>query len=609
MTPKTTIGNYIIEEPIGRGGMGVVYKGRHAKLPRKVAIKSIAARGTSDLRHLRQRFEREAYVQSQLDHAGIVKIYDYIVAEHAYYIVMEYVEGRSLAQLLLEQRGHALDVERALDLFEQILQAVGYAHSFVYLDEAGATHQGIIHRDLKPYNILVTPDDRIKVTDFGIVKLMGADSSETSGTVYGSPLYISPEQANDAHVDQRSDIYSLGVILYEMLTGTTPYAVGTGEPLSRTEILRAHVECAVRPPSEVNAEIGDELQTAVCRALEKRPEQRFDSSMEFLRALRRARGRDTGDLVEPSAQQPDATDADAASLQQSGPRAAHELSGVTARTPERESYETQPIRRVRCKACGASAEADEQKCRACGHDLNASPATSRIARRELNGRKQQARGLRLFVPLVLLALLLGGGVLVYLARQRAARTTSESPDTGRANVNASPALPATGSASPAASPVPMSALVELRPARVEVDSSFEGYDAAPLTDGIIDVRRIAALRYNRGNWASAETPVAHWIEVHFERAERVAAVYVYWGFDRTRYVPSRRVELQTPDAQGAWQTIATLKSGDDHDRAAFEFAPVETTRLRIFQPAQQGPQNRPFVMWVREIQVFAVPHV
>ena len=112
------------------------------------------------------------------------------------------------------------------------------------------------------------------------------------------------------------------------------------------------------------------------------------------------------------------------------------------------------------------------------------------------------------------------------------------------------------------------------------------------------------MRYNRGNWASAETPVPHWIEVDLGREARVAAVYVFWGFDRDRFTPSRRVELQTPDSRGGWQTVSTMQPGADFDRTAFEFAPVTASRVRIFQPAQQGPAGRPFVMWVREVQVF-----
>jgi hypothetical protein len=154
-------------------------------------------------------------------------------------------------------------------------------------------------------------------------------------------------------------------------------------------------------------------------------------------------------------------------------------------------------------------------------------------------------------------------------------------------------------------PLPASTtLVELRPARVEVDSSFDGYTSAPLTDGEVDVRRISAMRYNQGNWASAETQGPHWITLTFDSAVQLAAVYVYWGFDRNRYMPSRRVELQLPDESAEWRTVNALEPGNDHDRIAFDFAPVKTTRVRIFQPVQQGPPGRPFVMWVREVKLF-----
>jgi hypothetical protein len=123
-------------------------------------------------------------------------------------------------------------------------------------------------------------------------------------------------------------------------------------------------------------------------------------------------------------------------------------------------------------------------------------------------------------------------------------------------------------------------------------------------DGVTDVREIAAKRYNLGNWVSAESPEPHWIELDFGRASRVTAVYVYWGFDKDRYMPSRRVELQEPDGAGGWRTVSTLEPGGNFDRTAFEFKPFVAPRLRLFQPTQSGPQNRPFVMWVREVQVF-----
>jgi hypothetical protein len=112
------------------------------------------------------------------------------------------------------------------------------------------------------------------------------------------------------------------------------------------------------------------------------------------------------------------------------------------------------------------------------------------------------------------------------------------------------------------------------------------------------------MNYNKGNWASAETPDAHWIELRFDVPQSVAAVYVFWGFDKNRYLPARRVELQTSDGDDKWRTVSTVEPGDNYDRTSFEFAPIKTTRLRILQPAQQGPQNRAFIMWVREVQVF-----
>src|SRR5918998_4534027 len=288
MATETIIGSYRVEELIGRGGMGVVFRGRHTKLPREVAIKSISPRAGSDLRSLKHRFEREAFIQSQLDHPGIVKIYDYIVAEQTYYIVMEYVEGRSLAQLLARE-AQQLAPERALYFFDQILTAVSYAHNFTYQDQDGKSHRGIIHRDLKPANLLVTSNDRVKITDFGIVKLVGAATTDTlTSGAYGSPRYVSPEQAEGRQVDQRSDIYSLGVILYEMLTGAPPFG-GDAEKLSRTEILRAHVERSPRQPSELNPAISPEVEGLIMRALAKDPAGRFQTSAEFLRASRTAR--------------------------------------------------------------------------------------------------------------------------------------------------------------------------------------------------------------------------------------------------------------------------------------------------------------------------------
>ncbi len=587
MDSETKVGNYIIEKPIGRGGMGIVYRGRHATLPRIVAIKSISPRGRQDLRRMRHRFEREAFVQSQLDHPSIVKIYDYVVAEETYFIIMEYVEGQSLAQLIERERGVGLGIERALDLFEQILDAVAYAHTFDYRDEGGEMRRGLIHRDLKPPNIMVTHDDRIKITDFGIVKLVGADASDTSGLAYGSPRYVSPEHARGESVDQRSDIYSLGVILYEMLTGSPPFGGRSEEDKSktRTDILRAHIEQPPRPPSQINAAVTPEVEAVVLRALEKKPERRFATAADFCRALRRARGREVSETVAAAG----ATISDSTSNTQF----ADETGESTRLTGDvsRDDYHTQPIRTKTCEVCGVEVEAGESVCHACGHDLATSPSTANLTRMDHTAR-HRARRIWIGVSVALLLLALP---VLYLLR-RAPKNVPRAENQNVANVatvtNTSPKLVDTS---------PSSRLN----ARVKVDSAYDGYDAAPLTDGVMDVRRIGALKYNKGNWVSSERPDAHWIEMDFERETRVTAVYLYWGFDRERYMPSRRVELQTPDENGQdWRTVSQLEAGGNYDRAAFEFEPLTTARLRIFQPAQQGPTNRPFVMWVREVEAF-----
>ncbi|MFL6334740.1 MAG: protein kinase domain-containing protein [Pyrinomonadaceae bacterium] len=579
------VGSYRIEEPVGRGGMGVVYRGRHEKLPRVVAIKSINPRGPHDLRRLRHRFEREAYVQAQLDHPGVVKIYDYIVSEQTYFIVMEYVDGRSLAQCIAEHPG-GLGTERALDLFEQILDAVSYAHTFVYRDESGTTHQGIVHRDLKPPNIMVTDGDRIKVTDFGIVKLVGASATDTSKIAYGSPRYVSPEQAAGEHLDQRSDIYSLGVILYEMLTGEPPFGgrVGAKDGWHRTEILRGHREQPPRPPTELNPDIPPAIEKLVLRALEKKPERRFATAADFLRAVRKARGRDTSRLTQEAGGASQSTAAKETGVLG---EATEELSG--------DPYHTQPLSADNagetevCRVCGATVVEGDAVCTVCGHDLTASPATAALARQEATTRHRGGQGLKLAGVSVALLLLLAS--LVYLVSSFNVAAPKEPAPTDTPTPQPTPAPPAPPAGVAALAPV------------VKVDSSFDGYNTRPLTDGVTDVREIAAKRYNQGNWVSAESPEPHWIELDFTKPERVTAVYVYWGFDKDRYMPSRSVELQVADG-GGWRTVSTLEPGGNFDRTAFEFAPFVAERVRLFQPAQDGPQNRPFVMWVREVQAF-----
>ncbi len=254
------IGNYEIVSQFGEGGMGELYLGRHTRLAREVIIKTIRTEDFSpkQIEHLRDRLEREAFVQSQLDNANIVRVYDFIASGDTTCMVMEYVPGRDLRKMILRETG-PIPASRAIHLFKQVLAAINYAHSFVYSDPAGQKHQGIIHRDLKPANILVTPDDVVKVTDFGIVKLKGVKGGTQLGFNPGTPEYMSPEQALGREIDQRSDIYSLGVVFYEMLTGRVPFE-DSGSGTSDYAIRKGHIELPVPPPSQFYPAISPELE-------------------------------------------------------------------------------------------------------------------------------------------------------------------------------------------------------------------------------------------------------------------------------------------------------------------------------------------------------------
>lgn len=209
---NTIVGNYKITKLIGEGGMGSVYEGFHTQISRKVAIKVLHTALLMN-QELKDRFKNEALAMSSLVHPNIVSLHDYIENEMGMFLVMEYVEGIELDELLKKRTG-PLTSDRAIKLFSQVLDAVGYAHS-----------KGIIHRDIKPSNIMIMDDDTVKILDFGIARLVGEGDKKMTktGTRMGTVLYMSPEQVRAEEVDNRTDIYSLGVVLFEMLTGKSPY--------------------------------------------------------------------------------------------------------------------------------------------------------------------------------------------------------------------------------------------------------------------------------------------------------------------------------------------------------------------------------------------------
>jgi serine/threonine-protein kinase len=254
-------GRYRIERTLGAGGMADVYLAEDQELGRRVAIKILNDRHAADDSFI-ERFRREAKNAASLSHPNIVSIYDRGEAEGTYYIAMEYLEGRSLKELIVG-RGPA-PIKTAIDYTRQILAAVGFAHK-----------HGIVHRDIKPHNVLVGHELRLKVTDFGIAR-SGASQMTEVGSIIGTAQYLSPEQARGAQVDQTSDLYSVGVVLYEMLTGQVPFTGDT--PL---EIAMKHLSEIPRPPSELRPEVPHDLDSIVLRALAKDPSERYQSAEEM----------------------------------------------------------------------------------------------------------------------------------------------------------------------------------------------------------------------------------------------------------------------------------------------------------------------------------------
>ena len=268
MLSQTRIGRYEVISSLGQGAMGAVYKAVDPLIERTVAIKTISLNLSKEERaEFEERFYREAKSAGRLNHANIVTIYDVGEADDIAYIAMEYVEGKSLREML--DSGVVLPTEMIGRIVARIANALHYAHE-----------NHVVHRDIKPANIMITSNRDVKIMDFGIAQIPTGSRTQL-GTVLGSPKYMAPEQVTGQPTDGRTDIFALGVVLYEMLTGTTPF---NGDNLSAIMYQVLNAEPA--PPSTVNSRVPPAFDRIVRRALAKRPEDRYQTAREFARDLK-----------------------------------------------------------------------------------------------------------------------------------------------------------------------------------------------------------------------------------------------------------------------------------------------------------------------------------
>ena len=262
------LGRYHIQEEIGRGGMARVYRAYDPQLQRQIALKVLAPQLALDTEYI-QRFQREAIIAANLHHPNIVTIYDVSEIDGLHFIAMEYIRGRSL-HAIINERG-ALGLSNAVAIISAVGTALDYAH-----------RQGAIHRDVKPHNIMINISGRVLLADFGIAQMPEArgDRLTRTGIFIGTPEYISPEQASARHVDGRSDLYSLGITAYELITGTVPFSGAT------PQLMVAHLQSPPPPLSTLDPQQPPELDSVLARSLAKNADSRYQTGAAFAEALR-----------------------------------------------------------------------------------------------------------------------------------------------------------------------------------------------------------------------------------------------------------------------------------------------------------------------------------
>jgi serine/threonine-protein kinase len=258
----SVVGSYKITDKIGEGGMGAVFKGVDVMLEREVAIKMLRPE-LSRNPQIVERFRTEAVTLAKLNHPYIATLYSFLRQGDDFFMVMEFVRGETLDTVI--RKSGPMQTERAVALFCQALEGIEHAHS-----------QGIIHRDIKPANMMLASEGAIKVMDFGIARVLGTDRLTKTGHLIGTVEYMSPEQIRGEETDGRSDVYSLGILLYEMLTGRVPFTSS-----SEYELMRRQIEDAPTPPRVFASQVPLALEQIIMRALAKKPEARHQSAGEF----------------------------------------------------------------------------------------------------------------------------------------------------------------------------------------------------------------------------------------------------------------------------------------------------------------------------------------
>ena len=268
---KTLSKRYTIEEMLGQGGMSAVYKATDPNLKRVVAVKMIHPH-LSDNKDFVTRFEEEAAAVAQLRHHGIIQVHDFNQDDGVYYMVLEFVPGETIQDHLkrLNDAKRRMAPLKAAAYMADVCDAVDYAHQ-----------RGMIHRDIKPANIMLTPSDSCVLMDFGIAKIVGGQRHTATGAVVGTAMYMSPEQIKGEQPDRRTDIYSLGVTLFEMVSGSPPFQAD-----SAMTLMMMHINDPVPDPRKINPEVPDELIAVINKALAKDPNQRYQTAAQMAIALR-----------------------------------------------------------------------------------------------------------------------------------------------------------------------------------------------------------------------------------------------------------------------------------------------------------------------------------